>query len=167
MIYTTLNTLRAWNPCADGWQKLLTNLNKTESDDEPLALVRILELNGLADAIWTLRTLDCEREPRLFAVACAREVQHLMTDPRSVAALDVADRFANDQASLDEIRTARATAHDIAVNAGTVEDNAPAWAAVWATWGAVGGASGESARAAVDVAAAQEKQAELFREIFS
>jgi hypothetical protein len=145
----------------------LTNLNKTEADDEPLALVRILELNGLTDAIWTLHTLNCEREPRLFAVACARQVQHLMTDPRSVTALDVAERFANDQASLDEIRTARATAHDIAVNAGTVDDNAAAWAAVWATWGAVGGASGESARAAVDVAAAQEKQAELFRAIFS
>ena len=167
MIYTTLNTLRAWSPCADGWQRLLTNLGKTEPDNEPLPLVRILELNGLADAIWALRTLACEREPRLFAVACARQVQHLMTDPRSVAALDVAERFANDQASLDEIRTARATAHDIAVNAGTVENNAPAWAAVWATWGAVNGASGEAARAAVDVAAAQEKQAELFREIFS
>ena len=40
MICTTLNKIREHDPCADGWQKLLAGLNKTEPDDEPLPLVR-------------------------------------------------------------------------------------------------------------------------------
>ena len=36
MITTTLNKIREHEPCADGWKKLLTHLNKTEADDEPL-----------------------------------------------------------------------------------------------------------------------------------
>ena len=47
-----------------------------------------LNLEGLTDA-----------QLRLFAVRCARRVQHLMTDPRSIAALDVAERHARGEAS--------------------------------------------------------------------
>ena len=87
MIYTTLNKIREQYPCADGWAKLLRHLNKTQADDEPLALGTILDSNGLDDALWCLRAVDGhEREMRLYAVWCARQVQHLMA-PRSVVAL--------------------------------------------------------------------------------
>ena len=39
----------------------------------------------------------------LFAVRCARRVQHLMTDPRSIAALDIAERHAKGEATRFEL----------------------------------------------------------------
>ena len=140
MIYTTLNRIRKHEPCADGWRKLLTHLDKTQADDEPLALATILESNGIEDALWCLRAVDGhEKEMRLYAVWCARQVQHLMKDPRSLAALDVAERYAHGQATDKELAAARGAA----------------WAA-WAAWDAASAAASaaarDAARAAVDAA---------------
>ncbi len=62
--------------------------------------------------VWTATRegVLTDKELRLFAVYCARSVQHLMTDPRSVAAIDVADRFANGKSSEEELSSARAAA---------------------------------------------------------
>ena len=110
-MYTTLNKIRAHGPCRPGWEKLLRNLGKTKADDEPLAITTILDSNGLGDALWCLCAVDGHRrEMRLFAVDCARSVQHLMTDPRSVAALDVAERHADGRATDDELAAAWAAA---------------------------------------------------------
>ena len=132
---TTLNKIRVHSPCANGWEKLLKNLGKTRADDEPLALTTILESNGLDDALWCLRAVDGhEREMRLYAVECARSVQHLMTDKRSLDAIDVAERFANGKATQQELNAA--------------------WGAAW---GAARAAAGGAARAA-----AGDAQANLF-----
>jgi hypothetical protein len=105
---TTLNQIRAHHPCEDGWRKLLAHLGKTQADDEPLAITTILDSNGLDDALWCLRAVEGrDREIRLYAVWCARQVQHLMTDPRSIAALDIAERFANGEATQAELGAAR------------------------------------------------------------
>ena len=104
---TTLNKIRAQSPCKDGWEKLLKHLGKTRADDEPLALLTILDSNGLDDALWCLRAVNGQdKEIRLYAVWCARQVQHLMKDPRSLAALDVAERFANGEATEKELAKA-------------------------------------------------------------
>ena len=80
---TTLKRIRKKGPCKEGWSKLLTYLGKTSADDEPLEIATIVESNGLDDALWCLRAVEGEdRKIRLFAVWCARRVQHLMTDPR-------------------------------------------------------------------------------------
>ena len=122
---TTLAKIRDANPCVDGWTKLLRNLGKTKADEEPLAITTILDSNGLDDALWCLRAVDGhQREMRLYAVDCARSVQHLMTDPRSIAAIDVAERHANGFASDKE----RAAAWDAASAAAS----AAAWAAAMA-----------------------------------
>lgn len=127
---TTLNKIRSHSPCADGWEKLLKSLGKTQADDELLTLSRILESNGLSDAIWCLRAVDGhDREIRLFAVACARRVQHLMKDPRSIAVLDVAERFANGDATNEELSTARDAARAAAWDAAGAAAEAAAWAA--------------------------------------
>ena len=111
---TTLNAIRVQLPCTNGWKKLLAHLGKTQADDESLSIVTILDSNGLDDALWCLRAVKGrDRETRLFAVWCARQVQHLMTDPRSIAALDVAERFANGEATESE----RAAAWDAAGDA--------------------------------------------------
>ena len=121
MLTTTLNRIRAHSPCVDGWTKLLTHLGKTAADDEPLSYETILESNGLEDALWCLRAEPQHaREYRLLAVWFARQVQHLMTDPRSLAALDVAERHANGGATDAELDAAWAAARDAA------------WVAAWA-----------------------------------
>lgn len=114
-MYTTLNQIRTFDPCPEGWAKLLRHLGKTKPDDAPLPITTILESNGLDDALWCLRSLTgYEREVRLLAVSFAREVQHLMTDPRSLAALEVATAFANGQASVQDLDAARLAALAVA-----------------------------------------------------
>lgn len=108
MICTTLNRIREHHPCITGWRKLLQHLGKTEADDEPLAYSVIVESNGLDDALWCCRAEPQHaREWRLYAVWCARQVQHLMRDPRSIAALDVAERHARGEATDAELDAAR------------------------------------------------------------
>ena len=137
---TTLNQIRAKSPCTDGWAKLLKHLNKTAADDEPLEMLTVLESNGFDDALWCLRAVEgYDKEKRLLAVAFAREVQHLMTDPRCLVALDVAERFANGEATKEELELAKSDAQSADAAA------AAAWAAAYA------------ARAAADAAAAAMK----------
>ena len=161
-ITTTLNDIRVHEPCASGWTKLLSSLGKTKADDEPLALVTILESNGLDDAIWCLRAIKGhEREMRLFAVACARRVQHLMTDPGSREALDVAERYANGEATAGELAAARAAAWAAARAAARA-----AWAAADAAAGAAAWAAAWDAARDTAWAAEREWQAQKFIEIF-
>lgn len=99
MFYTTLRRIREYVPCSEGWEQLLKYLGKTKADDEPLPLLSILDSNGLDDAIWALRAIDDCPEIRLFAVRCVRQVQHLLTDSRSLDALDIAERYAIGEAT--------------------------------------------------------------------
>jgi hypothetical protein len=162
MICTTLNKIREHGPCEDGWRKLLKYLGKTEADDDPLPLLTILESNGLDDALWCTRSAPKhDREWRLFAVWCARQVQHLMKDPRSINALDIAEKYANGLASKDELdaaRAARAAARSAARSA--------AEAAGDAAWEAAGAAARDAAGADAGDAA-RDKQEEEFRRIIS
>jgi len=178
-MHTTLRKIRSHSPCADGWAKLLRHLGKTEADDEPLPITMILDSNGLDDALWCLRatTEPCDRLARLLAVAFAREVQHLMTDPRSLAALDVAERYAHGRATDAELDAARAAAWDAARDAAWDAARAAASAAArdaaraaaWdaaraAAWGAAWAAAWDAARdAAWD--AMRVRQAQIMREM--
>ena len=140
-MYTTLNKIRQNKPCEDGWEKLLKFLKKTKGDDDPLSLLTVLESNDLEDAVWTLRAVDgFDREKRLFAVRCARRVQHLLTGPKAIEAIDVAERFAyGNAAAAEELKEASYDAWTEAVHGAWVDGmwvNNPtvsaAWAAVWA-----------------------------------
>jgi hypothetical protein len=160
---TTLNAIRSHNPCAEGWKKLLQHLGKTEADDEPLSIREILTSNGLDDALWCLRAVEGHnKEIRLLAVAYARQVQHLMTDPRSIASLDVAERHAHGQATNDELTEALAAARDAARDAAKNAAKNAAWAAAAAA-GAAAGAAGAAGGAAM--AAARELQKKMLLEI--
>ena len=152
---TTLNQIRAKSPCQSGWIKLLAYLGKTKADDEPISIATILDSNGLDDALWCLQAVKGrDREIRLFGVWCARQVQHLMTDPRSIAALDVAERFANGEATQYELNAAR--------DAAWAARNA-ASAAARAARDAASDAASDAARAAR--AAARADQEKRLREL--
>ena len=99
-----------------------------------------------------------DKELRFFAVWSARQVQHLMKDPRSLAALDVAEKHANGQASVEDLAAAWAAAWDAA----NAADNPAAWDSTWdaawdaawaATWAATWAAANAAAMAADNAAA--------------
>jgi hypothetical protein len=154
-VHTTLNKIREHSPCHEGWTKLLRTLNKTKADDEPLSIIQILDSNGLDDALWCLRAVEGhDREIRLFAVWCARQVEHLMTDERSKNALNVAERHANGEATDEELAAAWDAARDAARAAARAAAWAAARAAAWdAAWAAAWAAARDAARAAARAAA--------------
>lgn len=153
-ICVTLSAINVGQMPAGGGAKLLAHLGKTSPDDEPLPLVTILDSNGMGDALWSLRVVKGEdARIRRFAVWCARQVQHLMTDSRSVDALDVAERYADGLATDDELQAAGLAAWKVPDAAAWTAAGAAAWAAVWVAvpsvaWAAAGTASWESAVAA-------------------
>jgi len=117
-VFTTLNKIREQGPCTDGWELLLRHLGKTKADDEPLSLLTVLDSNGLDDTLWCFQAVDgFDSEMRLYAVWCARQVQHLMTDLRSLAALDVAERHALGKSDDDELKEAWSAALSAALSA--------------------------------------------------
>ena len=142
MIYTTLARIRAHSPCAGGWAKLLSHLGKTKADDAPIGLDEILASNGLDDALWCLRSVPEEsRRWRHLAVRFARTVDHLMTDHRSLTALDVAERYADGLASDADLAAARDAAWDAARDAAR-----DAAAAAWDAAAAARAAAWDAAR---------------------
>jgi hypothetical protein len=174
---TTLNKIRSNSPCKEGWETLLKHLGKFQADDVELPLLTIFESNGFDNALWCLRAVEgYDKEKRLLAVAFAREVQHLMVDPRSVAALDVSERFANGEATQEELELAYAAAYAAAYDAWdaaeSVTDEFAADAAAWATDCAAAYAAyaaRDAAYAAALLADAddardiQQKQVEIFK----
>ena len=156
MLTTTLTAIREHSPCSEGWRKLLAHLGKTEADDEPLTFATIVESNGLDDALWACRSApQYAKEWRLFAVWCARQVQHLATDTRSITALNVAEKFARGEATQIQLAAAREAAGDAAW--------AAAREAAWAAWAAAGDAAWAAAREAA-WAAAREAAGDAARE---
>lgn len=74
---------------------------------ERIPIKFILDSSNLSDALDACRGLyRHDRDIRLYAVWCARQDAHKMTDPRSLAAIDVAERFANGKASNQELAVA-------------------------------------------------------------
>ncbi len=108
MITTTLNRIVQADWLAEGRKtRLLKGLGKKRADDEPLPFSRIVEVDGLETAILCFAAEpQYAREMKSFAVWCARRVQRLMTDPDSITALDVAERYARGEATLDELERA-------------------------------------------------------------
>jgi len=161
-VYTTLNEIREHKPCEDGWKALLKGLNKSKADNDPLALTTILDINGLNDAVWTLRTVEDEKLVRLFAVACCQDILHLIEDERSLNAVKIAHLYCHGEATKDEL--------EFAYNAVIEINTAPAYTAninVHAVDYAVAYAAATYAVAyKVDYEGARNRQERLFRIMF-
>lgn len=135
----------------------------------------------LATREGVLTTQELQR----FALFGANSVKHLMRDKRSLKALEVIERYLEDNATKEDLADAARAAADAAraVGAAVVAANA-AWAAraAWAAWAAAdaawaaeaaAGATAEAAWAAAWAAAGaakaageREKQARFIRENF-
>jgi Membrane protein involved in colicin uptake len=171
---TTLNKIKEHDPCESGWRKLLNHLGKTEADDELLPFLTILESNGIKDAVWSLRTCEDERAVRLFACDCAESVLHIFEEahpnddcPRK--AIEVARKYANGEATQEELDAAAYAAEDAAADAARYAAYAAdaaryAAAAAAAAWAAVRAAKAAARYAAA--AAEREKQILMFKKYF-
>jgi hypothetical protein len=89
------------------------------------------------DPLWvvwiaTRQRVLTDRELRLFAVWCARQGQHLLTDPRSVNAIDVAERYANGEATDEELAAAWVAGRAAESAADEAADSAAGGVASWA-----------------------------------
>jgi hypothetical protein len=148
---TTLNKIRSFSPCKPSWEKLLNSLGKTKADDDEIRFDYLLETLGWRDTIWCFRTLEDQTSARV-ALACARTVEHLMKDQRSVDVLDVDERFLNGSASKKELSAAAAYAAYAAYAAAAAADAADAHRAAAAAYRAADAA--DAAYAAYRAAAA-------------
>ena len=172
---TTLNKIKAFEPCKDGWDKLLSSLNKTKADDEELSLLTILESNGLDFALWALQTVDgFEKEIRLMACDFAESVVHLANDERCVNAIKVSRNYANGIATIEELNAAAIGANDAALavllalysptRTCASTHNAASDAALAAAVGAACAAEGiDWATAGANRAAEKERQISIFK----
>jgi hypothetical protein len=163
---TTLNKIRAHGLYADGWTGLLKNLGKIEADDEPLPFSVLVEASGLDYSLRCTKSApEYNEEWRLFAVWCAKQVEHLLEN-RSITLFDIAERFAHGSASYEELDAAKHAARAIAESARAIE-----WAvagdvartAMWATQATAWSVAADARVAAMGVV--QDAQKERFLEL--
>jgi hypothetical protein len=121
MLHTTFKLAHESGACTEGYRKLAKHLGGVDNygEDKPIPLAVIIESNGLADALWTLR---CTVEPSEniqieFACRCAEHVLHFYED-----------KYPNDDRPRKAIEAVRAAAWEAA--------RAAAGAAAWDAAGA-------------------------------
>ena len=125
--------IRKFNPCYDPAEVV-----KDENEDLPV-VEWVQKYRNLVhekqDIIWLLcnKHFMSDRDMRLFAVWCAREALKLEAEPdeRSVNACNVAEKFANGEATSEELAAARAAAWAAAGDAAGDDAWAAAWDAAW------------------------------------
>ncbi|MFA7214384.1 MAG: putative immunity protein [Candidatus Cloacimonadaceae bacterium] len=139
MLNTTFNKCHEAGACPKGYRKLAKALGGVDKygKDTPIPLSKIVESNGLLDAIWTLRcTLEPSENIQIeFACRCAEHVLHFYED-----------KYPDDNRPRKAIEKARACITDKSQAAREV-----AWAAARVAW-----AAAWAARAAADAARAAE-----------
>lgn len=168
MITISLNQIKANGPCVPGWDKLIASKGVDFVDmDMQFPVTDIIDSNGLCDALWATRCLpEHDNLWRKLAVSYARDVQHLMTDRRSIAVLDVAWRHSDGLATDEELRAAADAADAADAAAGVAGVAGVAWAAAAAAraadaaaWAAAAAAAWAAAEAASRAAAAAATRA--------
>ena len=136
----TIADIRKLGPCYDPTRYLPEDWRGTAVD------VLRVDACPAQDRFWVaLQLIEDERILRLFAVWCASSALALVDapDPRSVAACDVAERYANGLATDDELAAARAAAESARSAA-----DAAARSAAESAWSAAESAAWSAARAA-------------------
>lgn len=144
----TMSDIRALHPCYDPARYAPEDWTGTALD------VLKAEQVSAKDRLWLVchESWIDDRTLRLFAVWCARRALAMIDDPHpdSVAACDVAERYANGQASEKELNFAQIAALAVTrIVAGDTNDDirTAAWTAAWAiAWTAAWAARRASVR---------------------
>lgn len=165
---TTLNAIREHSPCQSGWDSLLAGLGKTQADDEPLPYTTILDINGLDDAIWALRTCDDRMRVLTYACECAERVVGVCEaqypdDARVRDCITALRGYIAGTVSRDGLDAAVDAAARAAYSA-----RAAAYSAAYSATYSAAYAAAYAARAAADAARAAERewQETRYRELF-
>jgi len=74
---TTFKRIKEFNPCKEGWQKLI-GYYKPEAFEEFVSIEEIIKSNGIKDALWALRCLEGEENRCKIALLCADIVQSVL-----------------------------------------------------------------------------------------
>ena len=111
-VMITLRQILAAHPSEKVWKKVLAANGGTKADlDSEFELASIIDSNDLYDCLWALQCKpEYQHICRKFAVVCADEVSALMTDERSLVALNVAWSHSCGEASDGELAAAWAGA---------------------------------------------------------
>jgi len=138
----TIDQLMACTPCYSYPRERIEALLPDPFSAENVAALRI----DTADRIWALIELLDARRQRLFACDCAdRALSRVATpDPRGVAAVVVARRYANGDATVEELDAAWAAGCATRTTARYAAWNAAGDAA----WNAAASAAGDAERCA-------------------
>ncbi len=109
-MHTSIHAVKNHLPTTT-WERLCDRLNNKSRSDKPVSILDVLEIAGHDHAVTALRAVPSyDREKRLFAVRCARQLSSFMQDPRSIQAVEVAERYANNQATQMDLVLAYADA---------------------------------------------------------
>jgi hypothetical protein len=107
--------IRKFHPCYDP-SKFITD----ENEELPVKdwIQKYRDVVPAKDILWLLLRKEflSEKDLRLFAVWCAREALKLVENPdeRIVEACNVAEKYANGEATMDELDAAYIAADDVA-----------------------------------------------------
>jgi len=146
-LYTTFGILRENKACKSRYRYLARKLGgvKKYGQDTPIPILKILEINGLNDALWALQVAipieEADKLLRLFCCWCVwnaplpdgRTVWDLLTDERSRKAVEVAERYARGKATKEELDKASFDAWEAAWEDDSCDAEAHAADAAWAT----------------------------------
>lgn len=168
MITITLQKICDSDLCHEGWQKVL-KAHGHRAMNTAFPLSSVLKSNGLDDTAWCFRCLPEHKNLwRKYAVWCSRRVKHLMSDERSINALNVAWRHSDGPATDAELETARAVVRAAARAVVWDETRDAAWYAAWdeampAVWAVARDAAWAAAWAAAWVAEQDAQQKKLLQ----
>ena len=123
---TTLYRLRKFRACESRYNHLVVGLGKDWKDNKPIDILTILELNGVDDCLWALRTIIREKggesKIRLMATDFAEEVLGVFEkkypkDSRPREAIKAARDFSKGIISKEELSAAWSAARNAAWSA--------------------------------------------------
>lgn len=171
---TTLRQIRRAGPCESGWMMLVRGLgvdyHTAKFNEDPISLLRIMEINGLQDAVWALGTFpELRSEKRKFAIACVDIMPVKVTIPKCVEALEAARLYVAGELSdsaLEDASLDAAHAIECARSNPTNQSCAARWTAWHTPSYAACMASHYAASTYRDFTIGIANQAEIFAEMF-
>ena len=104
--------IKGFNPCYD--PKTIGMPEDYEAELVDFVKEYRHKVRSLNDIFWVIcrENLIDEKTFRLFACWCAREANKLIAnpDPRSIKAIEISEKFANNEATAEELSAARSAA---------------------------------------------------------